>query len=285
MSSVIQSGEQQAATATMDPDLVIDVGMHRGEDTEFYLKKGYRVVAIEANPALCEECEAKFRSSIRSGQLVIVNKAIGERTGPVSFYVNQANSVWGTINAPWVTRNRDLYGAESREITVDAARFESILKQYGIPYYLKVDIEGSDLLCLQALRLAPAKPLFVSIESSIGSFEDLFDELSLLRSLGYGRYKIVAQHNVPFQKPPFPSREKAFAEHRFAEGASGLFGRELPGNWLPLEATLLQYRKILNRHKIVGDRNIRSRLMRSMVRRMGLSAGWYDTHAMLGVVR
>jgi hypothetical protein len=28
------------------PDLVYDVGMSRGEDTEFYLKKGYRTLAI-----------------------------------------------------------------------------------------------------------------------------------------------------------------------------------------------------------------------------------------------
>ena len=31
-------------------DLIFDVGLHRGEDTEFYLKKGFRVVAFEANP-------------------------------------------------------------------------------------------------------------------------------------------------------------------------------------------------------------------------------------------
>ena len=29
-----------------DPTLIYDVGAHRGEDTEFYLKKGFRVVAI-----------------------------------------------------------------------------------------------------------------------------------------------------------------------------------------------------------------------------------------------
>lgn len=33
------------------PALVIDVGMHNGDDTAYYLHRGYRVVAIEANPA------------------------------------------------------------------------------------------------------------------------------------------------------------------------------------------------------------------------------------------
>ncbi len=30
----------------MIPDLIYDVGMHDGEDTAYYLARGYRVVAI-----------------------------------------------------------------------------------------------------------------------------------------------------------------------------------------------------------------------------------------------
>ncbi len=33
-------------------DLVDHVGAHKGEDTAFYLAKGYRVVALEANGEL-----------------------------------------------------------------------------------------------------------------------------------------------------------------------------------------------------------------------------------------
>jgi len=32
----------------MPQKLIIDVGMHKGYDTEFYLRKGFRVVAVEA---------------------------------------------------------------------------------------------------------------------------------------------------------------------------------------------------------------------------------------------
>lgn len=38
----------------MDRDLVYDVGMHNGDDTAFYVSQGYRVVAIEADPAQAE---------------------------------------------------------------------------------------------------------------------------------------------------------------------------------------------------------------------------------------
>ena len=48
----------------MEKDLVYDVGLHKGEDTEYYLKKGFRVIAIEANPQLISECKARFREAI-----------------------------------------------------------------------------------------------------------------------------------------------------------------------------------------------------------------------------
>ena len=30
-------------------DLLYDVGMHRGEDAEFYLRKGFRVIGFDAD--------------------------------------------------------------------------------------------------------------------------------------------------------------------------------------------------------------------------------------------
>jgi hypothetical protein len=39
-------------------DLVYDVGMNRGEDTEFYAKKGYQVVGFESDPL--DQCRKRF---------------------------------------------------------------------------------------------------------------------------------------------------------------------------------------------------------------------------------
>ena len=38
----------------MKRDLIYDIGMNNGDDTAFYLIRGYRVLAIEANPELAE---------------------------------------------------------------------------------------------------------------------------------------------------------------------------------------------------------------------------------------
>jgi hypothetical protein len=46
---------------TKHADLVYDVGFHQGEDTAFYLKKGFRVVAFEAHPRLAENGRPVYR--------------------------------------------------------------------------------------------------------------------------------------------------------------------------------------------------------------------------------
>ena len=89
----------------MDPQLICDVGAHLGEDTDFYLKKGLKVVAIEANPVLAEKLRERLRSNLAGGSLVVLNAAIAENAGELDFYVNQSLSVWGTIRPAWAERN------------------------------------------------------------------------------------------------------------------------------------------------------------------------------------
>src|SRR5690348_14148592 len=63
-------------TRAVEEDLVFDVGLHRGQDTAYYLAMGYRVVAFEANPDLVREFRSRFASAIEKGRLTIVEGAI-----------------------------------------------------------------------------------------------------------------------------------------------------------------------------------------------------------------
>ncbi len=41
--------------------VVFDIGMHTGQDTNYYLRSGYKVIAAEANPILAAENEKNFQ--------------------------------------------------------------------------------------------------------------------------------------------------------------------------------------------------------------------------------
>src|SRR5438445_710549 len=69
-------------------DLVVDLGAHRGHDTDFYLEKGFRVVAVEADPTLVGELRRRFAPAIAAGRLHVVPYGIHEREGAFAFYQN-----------------------------------------------------------------------------------------------------------------------------------------------------------------------------------------------------
>lgn len=264
-----------------DSNLIYDVGAHRGEDTQFYLKKGFRVVAIEANPALHQALAERFRPQIVSGQLTLLGCAIARTEGEIDFYVNEKMSVWGTTDPAWALRNLKL-GAPSRRVQVKAQRFENILARHGVPHYLKIDIEGADMLCVEALQGMDRVPQFLSIESDKRRWGSLLREFSVMASLGYRKFKVIDQRRIARQSPPYPAREGHYAASQFAYGSSGLFGDELPGEWLSKEDAISAYRFIFLHYRWFGDGTFGGRVVGKvpLVRRL-LLPGWYDTHASL----
>ncbi len=268
-------------------DLIFDVGLHKGEDTEFYLKKGFRVVAFEANPELVAFCTDRFARDIDAGRLTIEAGAVvnDPSVANVKFYTNPDKSVWGTVAEDWVDRNAHL-GTSSAVIEVPAVDFAAALRRHGVPYYMKIDIEGMDRVCLQSLKHVQDRPAYVSIESEKVDRSQLVEEIALMEELGYHDFQAVQQFGIQKRREPDPAREGVLAHHSFAEGASGLFGRDLPDHWVSRDALLDEYDGIFERYRKMGDE---SWLRRNAVTRVALKAlerltgtplpGWYDTHA------
>lgn len=255
------------------PDLIYDVGFHRGEDTEYYLKRGFRVVGVEANPELCELARSRFADAIRSGDLRLVNKAVAKAPGKITFYRDPEHSEWGTIDRTWAARNERM-GATSEPITVEATTMDALLAEFGVPHFAKFDIEGLDMVAVEGLRSHPGRPAYISVENAKDSFKGLRAEIETLTSLGYDRFKVVPQNKIPGRRDPSSG-------HVFPKHASGPFGEDAPGDWLTAEQAIEAYKPIFFRYAIVGDDPVAPRWLRSAAWRLGMRANWYDTHARL----
>jgi len=278
-------------SVTKRQNLIFDVGMHKGEDTDYYLKKGFKVIGFEADPELLVHCKERFQEEVCKGKLVIIEGAIVEKVPEepekkkVKFYRNKDSSVLGTVSSGWACRN-EMLGTANEVIEVGTVDFRACLVKYGIPYYLKIDIEGSDKACLKALFCFKQRPNYVSIESEKVVFDKLAQELALLEQLGYTKFKAVQQMGISSQPEPNPPREGAYAGYRFENGSSGLFGEDLPGKWKDKGNIIEEYKKIFRLYDLFGDYG---RLNRFLAGRFILKVlnkilpkpvpGWYDTHA------
>jgi FkbM family methyltransferase len=266
------------------PDLVFDVGFHRGEDTVYYLRKGFRVVAFEAHPALIDTARRELAGEIADGRLQIVSGAVTAKgQGSLTFYTHSRMSSWGTTEPRRAGRNK-VMGA-SVPVTVPAVEFAACLREYGVPHYLKIDIEASDMLCLEALfDVEPEqRPHYASIEGESETWSGVVRQFDTLERLGYTRFAIVQQATIGGRVGRITTRDGSIIPYCFKIDSSGPFGEDLAGPWLHRREALRRYRRVLLT-LIVGHafdwlpKGLEIRYLASALAGRPLP-GWFDIHA------
>jgi FkbM family methyltransferase len=222
-------------------DLIYDVGMCDGGDTAFYLAKGFRVIAIEANPALVERNRARFSRELESGRLVIIDKAIASTAGRIEFDVHSSNEHWSSI----VADRRSRMGGQYTTIEVQCTTLDAVVRQYGVPYYLKIDIEEADLDAVRSLECLSEQPRYLSAEAHSAEI------IECLHRQGYQYFKLVDQGAKSRMFTwPWKWREGRFVLQRFTGSHSGPFGEETPGTWLSREQVLAKHSDLRSRGKL-----------------------------------
>ena len=202
---------------------VFDIGFYDGQDSHYYLERGFEVIAFEANPILFETGQNHFAEAIASGQLQLHNLGIGAESGnQVDFFIHNDSEEWSTFYREAAIN----WGIGKSRITqVPCITPKEMFAQFGCPDYLKSDIEGFDILVADELQNLTNKPSLVSFEAS---------NIRLLKSLvlaGYQSFKMVDQTRVPLQ---VVKDEKTSIEFRF-RGGTGPFGDDAEGEWLSFE--------------------------------------------------
>lgn len=228
----------------MVKDLIYDVGMYDGSDTAYYLHRGYRVVAIEANPQLVDAARLRFVESLNSGQLHLLNIAIHQTPGlDLPFWISEM-ATCSSFSEGVATK----YGSATAT-TVRTESFSRVLAAHGVPRYLKIDIETLDDACIAALDRRDL-PQYVSIEAQPDGPETSLVELS---RLGYRKFKIIEQgefrplvryrisrkHRLAYLLPRL--RDRLFspmrplpADWNFTLHSSGPLPWETSGHWQSL---------------------------------------------------
>jgi FkbM family methyltransferase len=254
----------------MDRQLIYDVGANNGNDTAHYLAKGFRVVAIEANPLLAGDILKRFAAEVDDGRLDVLTVGVAEERGVFDFFINETNDELSSFDREAGTRFDRFHTVE-----VECRTFGDILTEYGTPYYLKIDIERADINCIRELNPIDL-PMYVSIEAQS------VDYLTILSGHGYRQFKVIDQStlNRPRsyrQENPFGQlatlfnhhwcrvkRHTGWGDNPFPVGSSGAFAEETPGDWRSMDDVAYDWM-----HFHLGRRG-----------RGTLNPhGWYDFHA------
>ena len=253
---------------TGKPITVFDIGMFDGEDTAYYLESGYRVIAVEANPGLVSVAQERFKDAIASGQLTCVNAAISPTGEEVELTLTGTDLASSTLFDARVAHKLPF-----ASIRVPGITLTDLFDRFGVPRYLKVDIEGADRLCI--LSLTPVtRPAFISFE--VG--DDAEELITHAENVGYTRFKIINQNyfrelanqNALYDRAVRRLMHRlGYLEPRKIKRAGRFFTADFSSGPVPW----------LSDGKWYSARETRERL-RSAIEKQ-LLEGWYDIHAAL----
>jgi FkbM family methyltransferase len=205
--------------------IIYDFGANNGDDIQYYLRKADLVVAVEANPVLCEGIKARFSDAIDAGKLVLENCVItaGPTTATVPFYVHRSNHVLSQFPKP----DKSI-AAEFTEIPLPSMAVHEIVARWGGPYYIKTDLEHYDAEVLCSLFSHNIMPPFISAES-----HSAYVFCILVAKGNYNSFKLVDGSSVAtsFRQHKI-AVDGGTASHSFPHHSAGPFGEDIPGEWM-----------------------------------------------------
>jgi FkbM family methyltransferase len=138
-------------------DLVFDIGAHAGNRTRAFAALGCRVIAVEPQPDFARLLRWMFR---RSPWITIVETAVGSTLGQADLAISPRTPTVTTASPA----SRDARAGESefasvawnRVVRVPVTTLDALIEQFGMPAFMKIDVEGAEPDVLEGLpRAAP----------------------------------------------------------------------------------------------------------------------------------
>ncbi|MDA3949079.1 MAG: FkbM family methyltransferase [Spirochaeta sp.] len=139
-------------------DLAFDIGAHTGNRARAFSRLGAQVVAVEPQRRLVRYLQRAFAGD---PQVTVDPRAVGDRDGVVELHLCPTNPTIASTSTEWVSRAPGLPGWQkyrfSEVETVPQVRLDTLIAEYGVPRFVKIDVEGREADVLAGLsRPLPA---------------------------------------------------------------------------------------------------------------------------------
>lgn len=151
--------------------VIFDIGANLGFTTEIFFKTGGVIVAVEPDLINLNSLRARFS---KEEKVTIVPKAVSDSIGEEVIYLDDNGNALHTLSNKWKTY---LEGAQndrwknkltfSKKRTIQTTTIEALIQKYGVPYFIKIDVEGYEEKVIKGLNTSI--PL-ISFEANLPQF-------------------------------------------------------------------------------------------------------------------
>ena len=164
-------------------DLFFDIGAHLGEKSKKILDKNLKIVMLEPLPQCVKQLKESFKNS---KNVEILEKAVGRTVGNMALEVNSKMPTISTMAKHW-KNGRFSNQKWDQIISVEVTTLDHLIKIYGLPNYIKIDVEGFELDVLLGLS---QKAGIISFEFTSEFLDQSIKCLNHLKKIGYSEFNL-----------------------------------------------------------------------------------------------
>jgi FkbM family methyltransferase len=152
-----QSRGMRALYSSLLPkdSLVFDIGANMGTMTGVFTSVGAKVVAVDANA----DCVRHIELTTSRNEVQFVHAAIGATNGEAVLKVSDRKDKMSSLSDEWraavSTANQRYAGMWNREVTVPLVTLDTLIGRFGMPFYIKIDVEGYEEQVIAGLSQCP----------------------------------------------------------------------------------------------------------------------------------
>lgn len=189
-------------------DLCFDVGAHLGDRVSSWLGIGASVVAFEPQPKFSKYLSKKFENN---PDFHLENIGLSGSVGNMNFNVcNRYPTLSSLQGKEWesqLNENSSLNIKFDATHEIEVSTLDEMIGKYGIPQFIKIDVEGHEKEVLKGLS---QKVDCLSFEFLSFNKEELKVCLDMCESLGYSKFNWSYQEEFNFRVKDWTSSEEIF---------------------------------------------------------------------------
>lgn len=136
-------------------DLVFDIGANEGIRVEAFLRLGAKVIAVEPNQFCVDRIARRQARAISDERLLLKHEAVGAERGKITFYLSSNESTVTSASLDFISAARSDSLTFESTFSADVITTDDLVGEYGLPAFIKIDVEGMDQDVLRGLHHRP----------------------------------------------------------------------------------------------------------------------------------